>query len=218
MEEIKEIVKSTYESNFDVIKNIMRLYNIDSFDLDCTYSKGAFYKNLPEPKIKTDLYPTSINVIQSNSQSLPFEDETMSSIMYDPPFIIAGKSYKDNKDGSSIIAKRFEGYQNFEDLKKDYYFSLKELNRLLKKDGIVVFKCQDTVSGGKQHLTHVMIINMAISMGLYPKDLFILKAKNRLNSFGSRWSKQEHSRKYHSYFLVFQKTKTKINYEFSYLN
>ena len=42
-------VKSVYETNYDVIKNIMTLYDIPQFDLDCTYSKGNFWKNLPEP-------------------------------------------------------------------------------------------------------------------------------------------------------------------------
>jgi hypothetical protein len=85
---------------------------------------------------------------------------------------------------------------------------------ICEEDGIVVFKCQDTVSGGKNHFTHTMIMNMAIEIGFYPKDLFILLAKMRINSFGGRWNKQEHARKYHSYFIVLQKTKPKVNYDF----
>lgn len=208
------LVKSVYNSNFEAIKSIMDLYKIDRFDLDCTYSTGSFWKNLPGPINKTDLFPSNDIVTQANSENLPFEENSMNSIMYDPPFVVAGASYKKNKEGSSIIAKRFEGYTSFEDLKNNYYNTLKELYRICNKGGFLVMKCQDTVSGGKQHFTHVMIMNMAYSLGFYPKDLFILHNKVRLNSFGTRWSKQEHARKYHSYFWVFEKVKPKVKYDF----
>jgi hypothetical protein len=212
-------VKSVYNSNFDCIKNIMSLYGIERFDLDCTYSKGSFWKNLPEPIYKTDLYPSRPDIIQSNSENLPFENESMGYVMVDPPFIISGKSYKENKEGSSIIAKRFEGYPTYEQLIKNYFLTLKELYRICKKEGYVVMKCQDTVSGGKNHFSHCMIMNMAMDIGYYPRDLFILHNKVRLNSFGGRWSKQEHARKHHSYFWVFQKINPKVKYDYTkYIN
>ena len=97
---------------------------------------------------------------------------------------------------------------------KNYYNTLKELYRITEKDGLVVFKCQDTVSGGKNHFTHSMIMNMAMEIGFYPKDLFILVANLRINSFGTKWTKQEHARKYHSYFIILQKTKPKVKYDY----
>jgi hypothetical protein len=48
----------------------------------------------------------------------------------------------------------------------------------------------------------------AIKYGFYPKDLFILLAKNRLND----GRVQQHARKYHSYFWVFKKQNCKIDY------
>ena len=207
-------VRSVYNSNFEVISNIMTLYKIDQFDLDCTYSRGLFWKNLPPPKIKTDLVPITDDTIEADSENLPFECGSMKSIMYDPPFVISGKLYKENKEGSSVIAKRFEGYTNYKLLTENYYNTLKELYRITTDGGLVVMKCQDTVSGGKNHFTHVMIINMAMKIGFYPKDLFVLVAKMRINSFGGKWKKQEHARKFHSYFLILQKTKPKVNYFF----
>ena len=49
-----KMVKSVYTSNYDAIVNIMHLYKIERFDLDCTYSKGSFWKDLPGPVNKTD--------------------------------------------------------------------------------------------------------------------------------------------------------------------
>lgn len=214
MEKDFKPIKSVYNTNDDVIKNIMKLYNIEQFDLDCTYSSGNFWKNLKGPKIKTDLFPKNDTIIQADSENLPFEDGSMTSIMYDPPFVIAGKSYRDNKEGSSIIAKRYEGYESYGHLTRNYYNTLKELYRITEKGGVVVFKCQDTVSGGKNHFTHCLIMNMAINIGFYPRDMFVLHNNVRINSFGTKWTKQEHARKYHSYFWVFEKVKPRVKYDF----
>jgi hypothetical protein len=214
MEKNFNLVKSVYESNFEVIKNIMFLYNIERFDLDCTYSTGSFWKGLTSPVNKTDLFPVNDSVTYADSENLPFEDKSMKSIMYDPPFVIVGKTFKENKEGSSVISKRFSGYTKYDHLKNNYYNTLKELYRVCDDGGFVVVKCQDTVSGGKNHFTHVMVMNMALELGFYPKDMFILTAKMRINSFGGRWNKQEHARKYHSYFWVFEKIKQKVNYKY----
>lgn len=217
MEKDFKIVKSVQDSNYEAIKNIMELYNIERFDLDCTYSKGNFWKGLPDPVYKTDLYPKFDHVIEANSENLPFDDDSMKNIVYDPPFVIVGKGGTHRKGGSnsSIIAKRFEGYGTYNDLKLNYYNTLKELYRICKDEGFVVMKCQDTVSGGKQYLSHVMVVNMAYSIGFYPKDIFVLTSKVRVNAFnGSKWTKQYHARKYHSYFIILQKTKPKVTYDF----
>jgi len=218
MEKEFKMVKSVYTSNQEVITNIMHLYNIDRFDLDCTYSRGNFWKGLPDPIHKTDLYPHYDNVLQSDSEDLPFESDSMRAIMYDPPFVIvgSGKGHKKNGPKSSIIAKRFEGYGRYNDLTENYYKTLKELYRLCEKDGFVVMKCQDTVSGGVQYFSHVHVMNMALDIGFYPKDMFVLTSNVRVNAFnGTKWRKQHHARKYHSYFWVFQKRKARFNYEFN---
>ena len=85
----------------------------------------------------------------------------------------------------------------------------REAQRVLKPNGILIVKCQDEVSANKQRLTHVEIITAYESLGLYTKDLFVLVRQNRPNV--SRLKTQVHARKNHSYFLVFQKIKTKIS-------
>lgn len=208
-------VTSISYSNDEIIKNIMLLNKIDRFCLDCTYSTGVFWKNLPQPVNKTDLLPKSEDVIKSDSSYLPFKDLSMQSIMFDPPFIITGGNHHEQQIGSSIIGKRFEGYKNFEDLKKHYIGTIREGFRLLKDSGIMVIKCQDIVSSGKNHFTHCMVMDMAMDVGFYPKDLFILMAKNRINSFnGEVWKNQYHARKHHSYFWVLSKESKKVNYSF----
>lgn len=209
-------VSSVVYSNKEAIENIMKLHGIEQFDLDCTYSKGAFYKGIIEPKMKSDLFPLSEDVIQADSRDLHFlEDGSIESMMVDPPFVIVGSGFDKNKGEGSITAKRFSGYADYEALKNHYIGTIRESYRVLKDKGLLVFKCQDTVSGGKNHFTHNLVMQMALFCGFYPKDLIVLVSNKRVNAFnGSKWKNQHHARKYHSYFWVFEKKKCKVNYDF----
>lgn len=211
-----KIIKSVSNSQEEIIENIIELHSSNKqIDVDLTYSKGQFYKNkvVKEPTYKFDLSPQTEDTIQSSSETCPLESNSVKTIMFDPPFIIAGKTYNSNVDGSSKIAKRFGAYENYEQLKEHYYNTLKECYRLLEENGIVIFKLQNTVSGGKQYFTDYFVKKSAIELGFYIKDEFILHNKSKMTSFGGRWKTQQHAMKHHSYFLVLKRIKTKINYD-----
>ncbi len=74
---------------------------------------------------------------------------------------------------------------------------------MLDRPGLLVFKCQDTVSGGKQYLSHVEIVRMAQDIGYEADDLFVLARRNVI--WSDNMKNQQHARKTHSYFLVFKK-------------
>lgn len=208
-----DIIKSTNYNQIDLINDIIKLHVPQGFiDCDCTYSVGNFYKDgkIKEPLYKFDINPTNENVIKADCRNLPLQKESLSCIIYDPPFLATtGNSLKTNT--GNIINRRFGVYPNEKELHQFYIDSLKELYRILKKDGILIVKCQDKISSGKQYMSHIFIYNEAIKIGFYPKDLFILIAKNRIVA---NWQiqNQKNARKYHSYFWVFQKNNMKIEY------
>jgi hypothetical protein len=207
------VIKSTSYDQYEIMESIIKLHCPNGIEVDTTYSIGNFYKNgrIPQPKYKFDKFPQRED-IQQLEERLPFEDNTINSIMFDPPFVITGNKNVHNYDkGSTIIAKRFESFKNPKELFEVYSQALTEYYRVLDTNGVLIFKCQDTVSGGKNYFTHCWVMNKAYELGFYPKDLFILNAKNRIIS--SKHKNQQHSRKYHSYFWVFTKQKPKIKYE-----
>jgi len=205
----QNIIKSISYDQEEILNWIIKLYCQDGFELDPTYSKGNFYKNIQQPKYKFDLKPQTEDTIQVDCRKLPLEKEFISTIMFDPPFLAGTPA--GNKETTGIMKKRFGYFKNIQhDLWDFYYDSLGEFYRILKPNGILVFKCQDTVDSGKQCLSHIEIINMANEIGFYPKDLFILLAKNRI--IGSNSNMQQHARKYHSYFLIFKKCVSPVNY------
>lgn len=208
-----ETISSISYNQEEIIQNILKLHVPQGFiDCDCTYSKGNFYKSgkIKEPIYKFDKFPQTEDTIQSCATNLPLEDSSINCMMFDPPFLATtGKSLKIEND-SNKINKRFGVFDSEKELHKFYVDSLKEFNRVIKNNGVLIFKCQDKVSSGKQYMSHVFIINEAEKAGFYTKDLFVLLAKNRIVA---NWQKnQKHARKFHSYFLVFEKKKSKINY------
>ena len=207
----KKTISSINYNEQEIIRDILYLHcNGQNIDCDPTYSIGNFYKKgLPAPEHKFDKYPQLPDVKEATSDRLPLGLESVNVIMFDPPFVMSGEGYENSKEGSGIISKRFTAFKDFNELKTMYSRSLKEFARILKPNGIVIFKCQDVVNGGKQHFSHCWIMYEAMKYGFYPKDLFIYFARNRIDD----GRKQQHARKYHSYYWVFEKKECKVNYE-----
>ena len=186
---------------------VLILKNLKNYQFE---SKGNFYKNavVREPIHKIDLTPVTEDCLAMDCRNTTFESESMDCIMFDPPFLATQGKSLENK--TSIITTRFGYYKNMPELYQFYVDSLKECYRLLKQNGTLIFKCQDCVNGGRQWMSHCYIHDMAVKIGFYPVDLFVLLAKNRLNP--SWWGKPQHARKYHCYFWVFKKSQSDINY------
>lgn len=205
------VIKSISYDQEEIIENILKLH-VPSGKIDCdpTYSKGNFYKGtISKPKLIFDINPLVEGVEKSCATCLPLEDSSIGCLIFDPPFLAAtGKSL--TSDTGNITAKRFGIFDNEILLHCFYKQSIVEFHRILQDNGILIFKCQDKVSSGKNYFTHNIIMMQAVSAGFYPKDLFVLLAKNRVIS--GKHKNQKHCRKFHSYFWVFEKRNSKIDY------
>lgn len=229
------VIKSIGYNQHEILYNIMQLHNDGKpFDCDPTYSIGNFYGKfnitkvngetieieIPAPKYKFDVCPQVEGVEKIESLGkLPLEDNSIDSICIDLPFVIScgpsmntpdvdenGKKAKNN-----LISRRFASYYPVAELLKSYKHFLKESYRVLKEDGILVWKTQGTISGSKFLVSPYYSRLIAESIGFDSLDEFILLAKNRLVS--GKINKQQHARSFHSYFLVFKKSlKKKITY------
>ena len=207
------MIKSISYDQGEIIRDILNLH-VPEHKIDCdpTYSKGIFYTNtgIETPRYKFDILPYNDTVIYADCRNLPLDNCSLNCIMFDPPFLATtGKSLKE--ENGNIINKRFGVYSNEKELHQFYIDSMKEFYRILKDKGILIFKCQDKVSSGKQYMSHVFIMNETVKLGFYPKDLFILLAKSRIVA-DWQLKNQKNARKFHSYFWVFQKCDTQIQY------
>lgn len=192
--------RTVNKSDGEIIKAIIDLYNGgNDFEVDPTYSKGRFWKGLNSPKLKFDLNPVLPEVVQASADKLPLESKSVSSIMFDPPFVVRAKS-----EVKGIIHNRFSSFRSIKQLWEFYYEALKEFHRILKSGGIVAVKCQDTIDSSKEYWSHFEIMKYAFELGYVVKDLFILyRGDNVL--FSPNMKIQQHARKTHCYYIVLEK-------------
>jgi len=152
-----------------------------------------------KPRILYDKVPLTDDVIENDIKNgLPLDDKSIKSVIFDPPFMFG----KHGKTSENKMTKRFSMFDKWNDLEVMYKKALSEFYRVLKKGGIVAFKCQD-YTDSKTTLTHCYVHNWALEKGFKVEDLFILYfTKGRI------WNsklKQRHARKFHSYWFVFKK-------------
>ena len=229
------LIKSVNHNQHEILYNIMQLHNDGkAFDCDMTYSIGKFYGKfkikkgendvceitIPEPMYKYDVCPQLDGVEKIEPLGrLPLDDKSIDSIVIDLPFVIScGPSMNTpdydehgNKVKNNLISRRFDCYYPVSSLLESYKHWIQESYRVLKQDGILVFKTQSTITGSKMLNTPYYSRLIAESIGFDSYDEFVLVAKNRLIS--GKIKKQQHARSFHSYFLVFKKSlKKKIAY------
>lgn len=208
-----EMVRSIGYDQSEIIRNILKLH-VPGGKIECdpTFSTGAFYNGtgIDAPALRFDIHPQAEGVAEADARHLPLADKSISCMMLDPPFLATkGKSLKVGE--GNRINRRFGVYPDEKSLHRFYEDMIREAHRVLKPNGILIFKCQDKISSGKQYMSHVFVMDTAVEAGFYPLDLFVLLARNRLVA---DWQakNQKHARKYHCYFWVFQKTNRRIEY------
>lgn len=198
----KFIISSVSEFQEEILNNILRLYvKAWQYHCDFTYSKGYFYKRIPQPLLKFDKYP-QLPDVKPLSEAKNLEDNSLESVVVDLPFIIrnnkGGQSFNDN-----IMSNRFNYFESPTELYQTNDDIISLAYSKLKKNGILVMKTMDIVFAGRQHWVSHYVIQTSTAMGFELLDKFILISKTRL--LRADHCRQIHARKYHSYFLVFRK-------------
>jgi hypothetical protein len=195
---------------------------------DVTYGKGVFWSKIERGAY--DLHTSDINPREQpkaggngwhhragiDCRELPYEDASFDAVVLDPPYMEGFfRRKKSQRAGSGTHAAFQDSYAHdgthepaaggpkWHDAVFDLYHRAGfEARRVLRRGGKLFVKCQDEVSANKQRLTHIEIVTAFEAMGFYTKDLFILVRTNKPGV--SRLKVQEHARKNHSYFLVFE--------------
>ena len=209
-----DVILSTHTGdNSDVFQKVLLLHVPKGAKIaDVTYGLGVFWRNVDLSEY--ELLATDLKT-GTDCRELPYQDASLDCVVLDPPYMegLYRRSNGHLAGGGSHSAFRtaYSNGQNttggpkWHEAVLDMYFRAgAEAYRVLKQNGVLIVKCQDEVSANMQRLTHVEIINYYAHLGFYAKDLFIVVRTN--NPCITRLKKQVHSRKNHSYFLVFVKT------------
>lgn len=193
-----------YFTQDEILSSIIRLHCPNGFDADLTFGNGSFWKRITRPSLCFDITPLKDGVMQSDSRELPLSDSSISSAVFDPPFLTYVRKGRAH-NGKVAMSSRFGGYYRYDELEAHYRGTLKECNRVIRPLGRLIFKCQDVIHNHRMHCTHASVIQWAATEGFRLLDLFILAAKSRMP--GPQKGTQRHARVFHSYFLVFERQK-----------
>lgn len=196
-----KLIRSVSTSQEEILLNIMQLHLPAGIECDCCYNKGSFYKgSIPPPKLKFDLTPQTNDTVEADCRHLPLEDNSLGSLIYDPPFIFGTNVNSEEH----LMSKKYTSFKSRIEMEKFFTDSISEFARIIKPKGILIVKAQDIVGGRKRIFSSKLIINEAEARGFKLVDEFILIAKNR---FTGNYKNQFHARSFHSFFMVFKKSK-----------
>ena len=199
--------------NADVFAQILRLHVPEgAIVADVTWGKGVFWQKVREGAYDVQATDISMGV---DCRELPYLDGEIDCVVLDPPYMegffrdadsqkAGGGSYSAFREHYANGDEKPESAAKWHDAVTELYREAgREAFRVLRRNGVLIVKCQDEVSANRQHLTHVEIINDYELLGFYTKDLFVVVRPNKPSV--ARLKKQVHARKNHSYFLVFVK-------------
>lgn len=195
-------IGSVFDNESDLLSTLLKLYCPNGIELDPMYFKGNFYKEISKPNYIFDIEPIKEECKKADARKLPLDNKSINTMILDPPFIFGIHGQEGTYQKEYYSSNTHGIFPNFRELSLFYQEILFEAYRVLKKNGVLIFKCQD-YTDAKTTLTHCFVYQWATQIGFKIEDIAILHLSN--GKITNPNLIQRHLRKHHSYFLVFIK-------------
>lgn len=188
------ILTARQGTNADQFPDILKLHVPEGSRIaDVTYGRGVFWKNVDHSKY--ELF-TSDLMGGTDFRSLPFVDGDLDALVLDPPYMHGGSTIKES------INKCYRNENtSHESVIRLYTAGILEAARVLKKQGVIIVKCQDEIESGKQFFSHSELVTILQLLGFAVIDLFVL-VQQTVPTIRFKDTDQKSARKNHSYALV----------------
>jgi DNA modification methylase len=173
--------------------------------VDPTHGHGKFWANVDRGKYNALCTDATDGV---DLRRLPYADASVDVEVLDPPYRYTPvkNTRQEDSPGHGVVDGLYNlkaaGLTNTDAVIRLYEGGFKEAYRVLRHGGFLIVKCQDTVQDGKNIWVHDELRARAEALGFAMRDMLIVTPRSVLKT---RWSRQRHLRKAHSYFLVFRK-------------
>lgn len=166
--------------------------------IDATWGLGRFWKRVPDLNVVgIDLRPTGH--IVADNRCMPFRAKVADIIVYDPPHM----TDVDTPNSSKIRLYNYGDGGKGHNVSHLFPGFFQEATRILKDDGILICKIADQIHDHRSQVQFVDMVNTADRIGFYLDDYIIKVRPNAMVS--SKWKRNLHARKVHSFFIIFKK-------------
>jgi hypothetical protein len=168
--------------------------------LDATYGRGLFW---------TKFAPRYLTAWTGDFLAMPYGPDSFDVVVYDPPYTSTGGT--PTAPGVQDMSDRYgmDEVKGWRALLKMNALGLANMAAISR--GLVLVKTADYVESGSRRWGHQNILDTAPHLGLKRVDEFVLVSgpgpQPKHNLDGTR-RRQEHSRRAHSFLVVFKKTRT----------
>lgn len=195
------VYTSVCGDNAELMERVASLYFRRGYRIaDVTYGKGVFWRRINLEHY--DFRPSDLKTCPEaafDCRHLPYPDAWFDVVVFDPPYM----------HGSGGVG--YEScYRNAETTKglghaavmQLYEESMAEAKRILKRNGLLLVKCQDEIESARQRWSHIEVYDIARRLSMVIQDLFVLTQKQNPTI---QSTDQRHARRNHSYMWVFKK-------------
>ncbi len=117
---------------------------------------------------------------------LPYPDDTMDVVVFDPPYVKKHSASSDLQSYSAKINKRYgltAGTESYADIVENYEDGMAEGKRVLRRGGLLLVKCANFFDSTQRWLNED-VFQIANQLGLYKRDEFDLESGRFLISCG----------------------------------
>ncbi|MGH7847746.1 MAG: hypothetical protein ACREQW_21600 [Candidatus Binatia bacterium] len=172
--------------------------------LDATVGGWRFWRNSSRPVIGMDMKARNRPSVVGDNTSMPFRPSSFDVVIYDPPHVPnQGKDkLKDftSRFGLGVRSTKENGYS----FSYTYPPFLKQAYEVLQPEGILLCKVTDYVHDHRYQWAHIDLLKAAESLGFMACDCIIKVRKGPI--VDPKWKTAHHSRRRHSYWLIFRKS------------
>lgn len=172
--------------------------------LDATVNAGRCWRGSKRRVIGMDIEPKHKPGVVGDNTRMPFRNEAFDVVVYDPPHIPNQGSDRtkdfNTRFGLVVRSPKEHGYT----FSHTYPPFLQEAHRVLRAEGILFCKITDYVHDHRYQWAHVDLIQSARVVGFCPCDCIIKVRKGPI--IDPKWKVAHHTRRQHSYWLVFRKS------------
>lgn len=170
--------------------------------VDCNYGRGLFWvgSRYERDVVGIDINPARGKTVVASNNHLPFANDSIDVLVYDPPHLIDNSKTPRKKLLSDAYSCAW-GCSSLGDYMAPF---IKEAGRAIKQNGILIAKVADIIHSATYQWQMLMLVGLIQESSLTACDC-IVKTRPRPGAVSSKWKRQMHSRRRHCYLIVARK-------------